>query len=149
MDPLKVVEDILGNVESWPTYIIYNMFVVEPNTISVKKVAAFMYGNAVTVINAINCFNVCMGLDSYYVSCAMRDWYCIWDNNPYKPHKAEYYSMSSKRWLWINGEALDQHEAVWPEITVMQFGTESTGCQQIIKTTIEHIRSCTAISSDF
>ena len=42
MDPLKVVEDILGNVESWPTYIIYNMFVVEPITISVKKVVAFI-----------------------------------------------------------------------------------------------------------
>ena len=50
--------------------------------------------------------------------------------------------MSSKQWLWINGEALDQHEAVWPEITVMQFGIESTRCQQIIKLTIEHIRSC-------
>ena len=55
MDPLKTVEDILGDVESWPTYIIY-MFLVEPNTISIKKVAAFMYGNAVPVTNAINCF---------------------------------------------------------------------------------------------
>jgi len=59
----------------------------------------------------------------------------------HKAHKAEYYCMSLKRWLWINGEALDQRGAVWPEITVMQFGTESTGCQRIIKTTIEHIRS--------
>ena len=47
MDPLIAVEDILGGVESWPTYIIYNMFLVEPNTISVKKVAAFMYGSGV------------------------------------------------------------------------------------------------------
>jgi len=45
--------------------------------------------------------------------------------------------MFSKRWLCINCV-----EAVWPEITVMQFGTEIIGCQQIIKTTIEHIRSC-------
>jgi len=42
MDPLRAVEDILGDVESWPTYIIYNMFLVESNTISVKKIAAFM-----------------------------------------------------------------------------------------------------------
>jgi len=69
--------------------------------------------------------------------------------NPYTAHKAEYYSMSLKRLIWINGEALNQHEAEWPEITVMQFGTENTGCQQITKTTIEHIRSYTAMSSDF
>ena len=147
MNPLQEVEDIVGEpVENWPTYVIYNMFLVEPNTISVKKVAAFMYGNAVPVISAINCFNACMGLDCYYVSRALKNWYSIWDNNPYKPHKAEYYSMSSKQWLWINGEALDQHEAVWPKITVMQFGIESTGCQQIIKLTIEHIRSCNQTS---
>ena len=78
MDPLRAVEDTLGDVESWPTYIIYNMFLVEPNTISVKKVAAFMYGNGVPVISAINCFNACMGLDIYYVSCAMNNWYSIW-----------------------------------------------------------------------
>jgi len=47
MDPLRLVEVILGDAESWPTYVIYNMFVVEANTISVKKVAAFMYGSGV------------------------------------------------------------------------------------------------------
>ena len=142
MDPLRAAEVILGDVETWPTHIIYNMFVVKLNTISVKKVVAFMYGNGVPAACAIDCFNACMTLDSYYVACTMNDWYCIWDNNPCKAHKAEYYSMSLKRWLWINGEALDQHEAVWSEITVMLFGSESTGYQRIIKTTIEHIRSC-------
>jgi len=78
MDPLRAVEDILGNVESWSTYIGYNMLVVAPNTINVKKVAAFMYGNGVPVERAIDCFNTCMGLDSYYVSCAMNNWYSIW-----------------------------------------------------------------------
>jgi len=140
MDPLRAVEDILGDLETWPTYIITNMFIVEPNTISVKKVVAFLYGNGVPVERAIDCFNACMGLDSYYVSCAMRDWYFEWHKNPYK---AEYYSMSLKRWMWINGMALNQ-QAIY-----MQFGTENTGCQQIIKTTFEHVRSCTAMSSDF
>jgi len=141
VDPLRTVEDILGDVESSPTYIIY-MFLVEPNTISVKKVAAFMYSIAVPVINPIKCINACMELDisSSLVSSAMKNWYSTWAKNSYKPHKAEYYSMSSKQWLWKNGEALDQLDAVWPEITVMEFGLESTGCQTI-KLTIEHIRS--------
>jgi len=46
--------------------------------------------------------------------------------------------MSLKRWVWINGKALNQQEAAWPEITVMQFGTENPGCQQIINSTFVH-----------
>ena len=33
-------------------------------------------------------------------------------------------------------------EAVWPEVTVMQFGIDETECPQMIKNTIEHVRSC-------
>ena len=90
-----------------------------------------------------------MGLDSYYVPCAMNDWYSIWDNNPHRAHKVEYHSMSQKRWIWINRKVLNQHEAVWPEITVMQFGTGNTECQQIIRTTIENVRCCTPFQSNF
>jgi len=125
------------------------MFIVEPNTISVKKFAAFMYGNGVPVEKAIACFNACMDWDSCYVSCAMVDWYCTWDKNLHRAHKAEYYSMSLKRWIWINGKALNQHEAMWPEITVLQFGIESTGYEQSIKTSIKHVRSCTKMSQNF
>jgi hypothetical protein len=42
MDPLRAVEDILGDVESWLTYLIYDIFAVEPYAICVKNVAAFM-----------------------------------------------------------------------------------------------------------
>jgi hypothetical protein len=123
MDPLRAVEDILGNVDSWPTYIICDLFVTERNTISVKHVAAVMYGNGVPIEKAIDCFIICIGIDSYYVSCAMRDWYSIWDN---AAHETRYYSMASKRGFWINGIELR------PEVTVTQFGIENTGCQQII-----------------
>ena len=56
----------------------------------------------------------------------MKDWYSKWDNNPHMAHKAEYYSKSLKRLICMKGKPLNQHEAVWPEITVMQFGTENT-----------------------
>jgi len=48
-DPLRAVEDTLGDVDNWPTYNICDLFVAEPNTISVKHVAAFMYGNGVPI----------------------------------------------------------------------------------------------------
>jgi len=54
--PMRAVGDVLGDVESWPTNAIYNMFVTEHNTISVKKVAAFMYGNGVPIEKAVDCF---------------------------------------------------------------------------------------------
>jgi hypothetical protein len=91
---LGAVEDILGDVDSWPTYLIYDIFVVNRNTISVQNVAAFMYGNGVPVEKAVDCFLACIGLDSYYVSRAMKDWYSIWDNNPYTAHFARYCSMN-------------------------------------------------------
>ena len=53
--------------------------------------------------------------------------------------------MTLKRWMWINGKTLSKQVAVWPEVGVMQFGTENTGCQQIIKTTIEHVHFCTTM----
>ena len=90
MDPLSAVEDILGDMEYWPACLILDIFVVKPNTLSVQNVAPFMYGNGVPVENAVDCFIVCIGLDSYYASCAMKDWYSIWDNQPYTSHFARY-----------------------------------------------------------
>ena len=145
MDPLKAVLDFLFDVESWPTYFIYIMFVEEPNPTSVKKVYTFMFGNGVPIGRAVQCFNVCNELNSYYISHATNVRYFIWDRNPCKSHKAEYYSTFLKSCVGINGEALDQQEQVWLEFRVVQFGTESTGCSLMVKTTIGHVRSCTAI----
>jgi hypothetical protein len=41
--------------------------------------------------------------------------------------------------MWVNGNALCKHEEVGPEVGVRLFGTENTGYQRIITTTIEHI----------
>lgn len=92
------------------------MFVEEPNTSSVKKVPAFMYGNGVTIERAVQCFNACNGLNSYYVSHAMHDFQFIWDRNHYISLIAEYYSVFETLG-WISGEALDKQEAVWPEVS--------------------------------
>ena len=41
-DLLAVVEAQLGSVESWPSKVLIYMFLVEPNSHVIKKVAAFM-----------------------------------------------------------------------------------------------------------
>ena len=79
------------------------------------------------------------------MSCALKDWYSIWDNDPYKSHFAKYYSTTWKRWMFLNGKAVAQHEAVWPKDEFTQFGTENTGCPVIISTHFAHVRSSTTV----
>jgi hypothetical protein len=108
-----------------------------------------MYGNNIPVEKAVDCFVACVGIDSYYVSCAVKDLYTSWDNLPTKTHLARYFSMTFKRRMWLNGKFAAQNEAVWPKRSVMDaivaFGTENAGCPLLINTTIRHIFSSTSI----
>jgi len=70
------------------------------------------YGNGVPVEKAVDCFVACIGIDCYYVSCAVKDWYYAWDHDPWKAHFAKYYSKTWKRWKWLNGKAVAQNESV-------------------------------------
>jgi len=85
MDPLSAVENILGHVECWPSSII-DLSITDSCTVSVIKFTAFMYGNNVPVEKAVDCFVACVGIDCYYVSFAVKDWYSTWDKLPYKTH---------------------------------------------------------------
>jgi hypothetical protein len=44
MDPEEAVEELLGPVDSWPTYIIRHTFTQILHARAMKHVAAFMYG---------------------------------------------------------------------------------------------------------
>ena len=143
MNPLKAVEDILGNVETWPSYVLFNIFVEIPCPQSIKKVAAFMCGNGVPRNIAVDCFIAFSGKNLSLITQTMTKWYLIWDYTssdcyPYarRASKAEYYSIFYKKWLKINGQP------VIPEITVMQFGIDATEHPQTIAARIEHIRTC-------
>ena len=143
MNPLQRVEDIVGAaVENWPTYEIYNMFLEKPSRITVKKVAAFMYGNCVPLHKALDCFIPCVKTYSYFITVAKQEFYYLWNKYPTRKQKAQYYSITLNQWKCTNGAYLNQSETVQPEITVMDFGFEATGRAQFIKTHIEHIRSC-------
>ena len=108
-----------------------------------------MYGNNVPVEKAVDCFVACVGIDSYYVSCALKDLYSTWDKRPSKTHLAQYFSMNLKRRMWFNGKFAAQNEAVWPKRSVMDaivaFGTKNSGCPLLINATIRHIHSSTSI----
>jgi len=77
MNTFTAVEDILGNVESWPTYVKYNIFVEKPCPSCIKEFAAFMYGNGFPLDIAIEYFNACCVLHCSLVSQTMSKWYSM------------------------------------------------------------------------
>jgi len=83
------------------------------------------------------------------MSCAVKDLYTLWDNLPSKTHFAQYFFMTFKHKMWLNGKFVAQNEAVWSKGNVMDaivaFGTENAGCPLLINTTIRHIRSSTSV----
>jgi len=108
-----------------------------------------MYGINVPVEKAVDGYVACVGKDSYYVSCAVKDCYTTWNNLPHKTHFARYYSVAFKTWMCLNGKYAAQNEAVSSKDDVMYsigaFGTENAGCPLLINTKIRHIRSSTSV----
>jgi hypothetical protein len=139
MDPLSLVEERVGAVETWPSYIIWHMFVDEPDASTVKNLAGFLYGNEVPLQDAVKCVNACNGVNGGYVSEKMHGWYYVWQLNKEIPHMSEYYNTLIKCNVWINDRELDQLEEV-PGSVVLDFGVEKAGCPQLIQCAIANVR---------
>jgi hypothetical protein len=92
MDPLSLVEERVGAIETWPSYIIRHKFMDEPNARKVKNLAGFLYGNEVDLESATKCVNACNGAKRGYVSREMHAWYYTWQMNSHSIHMAEYYN---------------------------------------------------------
>ena len=140
MDPLTAVEEIIGHIDTWPTYIIHDMFITSPVVTSVRTVAAFLCGNGVPCELAIACFNACNGLKQSPVAAYISHYYAEWDSLPYRTHATYYWSVFFKRWQWMNGQPVHLLQAMLP---LQQFGIENTGCPLLINTTINRIRHAT------
>ena len=99
MNPLAVVESYLGSVERWPSSLLMDMFTEESKARVIRRLAAFMYGNYVTVSDAVACFNACNGMNRSYVDSSLK----VWDRDEIEAQEGCYYSTVLKRWVWING----------------------------------------------
>ena len=140
MDPLAVVEAQLGSVDSWQSYVLRLMFMLEPNPHVMKKVAAFMYGNNVRLSDAVACYKACNGRHQSRVETVLRTWYAVWDRDVNQRHMEQYYSRLLKCLAWINGKALEQYEVVKPVI-LSKYGPAATRYPGRIRRMIESIRS--------
>jgi len=141
-DLLAVVEAHLGSVERWPSAVLMDMFFEELKADVIKRVASFMYGNCVSVSDAMDCYNACnVGMYRSYVDMSLKAWYHVRDRDKYQRHKVRYYSMVMKCEAWINGKALDQCEVVKPVVAVREFGPAGMHCPLLIGSKIDFVRS--------
>ena len=81
MDPLAAVEAQLGIVDIWPSYVLRDMFLWEPNSRVMKKVAAFMYGNSVRLRDVVASSNACNGRHKSRVEKVLKVWYIAWNSD--------------------------------------------------------------------
>lgn len=145
--PLQCVEEIIGRVESWPTYILMHMFYEEPGVRVMKNVAAFLYGNGVPVEKAADCYAACRG--QRYVHTILNgvsSWYKTWDRYPCDKHVAQYYSMRSKHVVWLNGRNRDVEELALPEVIMAEIGVEGAKkvgarCEEELRRWINNVRA--------
>jgi hypothetical protein len=144
MYPLSCVEQFLGVAitDAWPSLIIEQLFMDVPTDTTLRHVATFMQGNRVTIQMAIDFFNACNGMHQCYVDGKFYEWYYIYDRNPYKFHKAKYYSVALGKMAWINGRAHNDgvEEAVVPSETVAKIGLEGVACKRLIQCCINNVK---------
>jgi hypothetical protein len=53
---------------------------------------------------------------------------------------SEYYNVRLHKFIWINGTALNQLEEVKPEVTLMDFGIDCTGCSSLTRNKLKVIK---------
>jgi hypothetical protein len=53
---------------------------------------------------------------------------------------SEYYNVRLHKFIWINGMTLNQLEEVKPEVTVMDFGIDCTGCSSLIRNELKVVK---------
>jgi hypothetical protein len=144
MDPLSCVEQFLGVTitNAWPSTIIEELFMDVPTDTTLRHVTTFMRGNRVPIQMAIDCFNARNGMHQCYVDEKFHEWYYIYDGNPYKFHKAKYYSVALGKMAWINGWAHNDgvEQAVVPSETVAKIGLEGVACKRLVQCCINIVR---------
>jgi len=140
MNLLQRVEQHLGQIDKWPTYIVRYLSINVPKPSNVKNLTAFFYGNDISVSIASQLYNACNDKYEPQVTEYMYDLYFRWQRCMCKIHMSEYYNVMLYKFIWINGKVLNQLEEFKPEVTVMEFGMDCTGCSSLTRSKLELVR---------
>jgi hypothetical protein len=142
---LQSVEQKLGLIDTWPTYIIQYPFVDVPSAHIVKVLSAFFFGNDVPVYIVTQLYRTCNYTCNIHATNYMYQLYLHWQpcmNVPsvYKFHMLQYYMLIRKH-FWINGKCFyNQGGEIYSEMNTIQLDIENTGCNLIIRNTLRDVR---------
>jgi hypothetical protein len=125
MNVLSILQQQIGGLEKWPTYILLHLFLDSPDKRTIKNVSSFFYGNCVSKRIARLCYAMCNRNNlADTLTQSVSSLYETWKENPYKEHQAFYYDLDSECFVWVNGSGLSQNEIVIPEIKAPQIGVD-------------------------
>jgi hypothetical protein len=90
---LQQVEQHLGQIDTWPAYIIRYLFIDVPKPGIVRKLTAFFYGNNIPVFIASQLYKACNDKYNLQVNEYICALYSHWQRCRYKIHMSEYYNV--------------------------------------------------------
>jgi hypothetical protein len=123
-NPLLVVEQRLGDVDTWPSHSIGYIFLEFPTDRIIKRLTAFFYGNGISLSLAVGLYEICNSYYTSLVGSAMRTLYWELQSKRFTPQLSQYYDIHLRQFLWINGSSLHQRDVVQPIATVIDYGYE-------------------------
>jgi hypothetical protein len=119
MNALQAVEEKLGPISKWPSYIVHHMTYTKPiDDTTMKFITAFFYGNGIEAKKAWKCYSMLNNPDEaviregvrHYYKAVIREgvqrYYNKWAN--LEVTTVLYFNMSSNKLVRINGDIGDE-----------------------------------------
>jgi hypothetical protein len=93
----------IGEFDTWHSNIFQFLLCAKSTTNIVKEVAAFFYGNGLSLRYATLIYLLCNEQASFLTSHTLFTFYSFWHSDKTTSNHAQYYNMKHKKFLWING----------------------------------------------
>jgi hypothetical protein len=104
---LPFLEEKLGAIALWPTYVWRLLFFDEPTLLGVTSLAAFFYGNAIPMNAAISFYLTCHGYnDVSFITRVIKACYDEWNESSDRPVTVLYFSTQERLYRFVNGPVL-------------------------------------------
>ena len=114
MHLLALVAEKLGSVHNWPSSVITDMCYEEPNVNVSRMVAAFVYGNGVSVRDAAKLYKASQTAWTNVPETHMYGWYV---QHVMGVSSTVFYFDMKTCVMWLGSD-----EGVEPDVTVRKFG---------------------------
>jgi hypothetical protein len=104
---LQYLEEKLGTVALWPTYVLRILFVDAPTLLGITSLAAFFYGNDIPLNAGLSLYLTCRDNDNFaFTTSIMTECYDAWHWTPDTPAAVVYFNMAERQYLFVNGPVL-------------------------------------------